>query len=67
MLDAIRTLAQQALATGSYGLGSLPNGDTYRSGACSFMLRRSAGLGCSKQPLQRPLAEGSRQLAAATS
>ncbi len=30
--DAIRTLAQQALATGSCGLGSLPNGDTYRSG-----------------------------------
>ena len=51
MQDAIRTLAQQALATGSYGLGSLPNGDTYRSGACIFMPRLSAGLGCSKQPL----------------
>ena len=49
MQHAIRTLAQQALATGSYGLGSLPNGDTYRSGAHSSMLRRSAGLVYSKQ------------------
>ena len=47
MQDAIRTLARQALATGSYGLGSLPNGDTYRSGARISRLRRSDDPSCS--------------------